>query len=271
MQTEEARQLIQQGEGQCVEFKASLSEARVAIETLCAFTHADGGTVFFGVRDDGTIVGVQLGKKSQEDFANQVRSNTESPITPRIYKCAIDGKSVVAVVVGGAAPDQVHFAYDRAYIRVGKTNQPMSPGQIQQRLLSAFRPDVRAGAATGKRGDESWEERERRRIEIYQRSRGLFLAHTWRPSTEPGQVADIVIYLRQHGDPEREDCPLSRGLVREVEYHLGPRFSDRTIVKVKRKRNFRLEVSAYAPMLCLARVHFDDGHPPVDLERYIDF
>lgn len=201
MQPEEARQLIQQGEGQRIEFKASLSEAREAIETLCAFTHADGGTVFFGVRDDGTIAGLQVGKKSLEDFANQVRSNTQSPLTPRIYECTIDGKTVVAAVIEKAAADQVHFAYNGAYIRVGKTNQPMSPGQIQQRLLSGFRPDVRAGVDTGQGGDESWEERERRRIETYQRNRGLFLAHTWRPSTEPGQVADIVIYLRQHGNP----------------------------------------------------------------------
>lgn len=271
MQSEEVRRLIQQGEGQRIEFKTSFSEAREAIETLAAFTHADGGTVLFGVRDDGTIAGVQLGKKSLEDFANQVRSNTESRLTPRIYQCAIDGKSVVAVVVEKGAPDQVHFAYNRPYIRVGKTNQPMSPSQIQQRLLSGFRPDVRAGAATGQRGDESWQERERRRIGTYQRNRGLFLAHTWRPSTELGQVADIAIYLRQHGDPEREDCPLSHGVVKKVGYHLGPRFSERTIVKRNRKRHFRLEVSAYAPMLCLARVHFDDGHPPVDLERYIDF
>jgi predicted HTH transcriptional regulator len=91
VQREEAQRLIQQGEGQQIEFKASFSESREAIETLCAFTHADGGTVFFGVRDDGTIVGVQLGKKTLEDFANQVRSNTQSPLTPRIYKYAIDG------------------------------------------------------------------------------------------------------------------------------------------------------------------------------------
>lgn len=271
MKSNEASRLIQTGEDQQVEFKTGFAETREAIESLCAFTHADGGSVFFGVRDDGSIAGVSLGKKTLEDFANQVRSNTQPPLTPRIYKCHLEEHVVVAVVVEKAASDEVHFAYNRAYIRVGKTNQPMSPDQIRVRLLSRFRPDARAGAAIGQRGNESWEERERRRIEIYQHNRGLFLAHTWRPSTQPDQVADIVIYLRQHGDPERDDCPLSRGLVRKVEYHLGSMFSDRTIVKRNRKRNFRLEVSAYGPMLCLARVNFTDGSLPVDLERYIDF
>jgi len=271
VQPEEARQLIQQGEGQRVEFKASFSEAREAIQTLCAMTHAGGGTVFFGVRNDGSIAGVQLGKKTLEDFANQLRFNTQPPLTPRIDTCTIDGKIVVAATVEEAPPDSVHLAYNAAYIRVGKTNQVMPPEQQRHRYLSRFRPDIRSMQGAAQRGDESWEEREQRRIEIYRRNRGLFLAHTWRPSTQPGQVADIVIYLRQHGDPEREDCPLSQGLVKSVEYHLGPRFSNRTIVKRNRKRNFRLEVSAYGPMLCLARVHFADASPPVDLERYIDF
>jgi hypothetical protein len=272
MRSREAKQQIQQGEGQQIEFKTSFSEAREAIESLCAFAHADGGTVFFGVRDDGAIVGVHLGKKTLEDFANRARSNTQPPLSPLIYEFAIDGRAVVAAVVKKVAADRVHFAYNRAYIRVGKTNQPMWPDQITARLHSGFRPDARSGATISQGGgNESWSEREERRIELYRRSRGLFLAHTWRPSTQPEQVADIVIYLRQHGDPEHEDCPLSQALVSSVEYHLGPRFSNRTIVKKNRRRNFRLEVSAYGPMLCLARVHFIDGHAPVDLERYIDF
>ncbi len=271
MQPHQARRLIQQGEGQQVEFKAGFSEARKAIETLCSFAHADGGTVFFGVRDDGAVTGVQLGRKTVEDFANQVHTNTQSPLAPRIYQCCIEGRTVVAVTVDKAPANKVHFAYNNAYIRVGRTNQAMTPDQLTERLLTEFQPDVRSSQAAGPRGDESWEERERRRIGIYRGNRGLFLAHTWRPSSEPDQIADIVIYLRQHGDSERDDCPLSRGLVKSVAYHLGPMFSDQTIVKTNRDANFRLEVSAYGPMLCLARVSFEDGSQSVDLERYIDF
>ena len=76
----------------------------------------------------------------------------------------------------------------------------------------------------------------------------------------------IVIYLRQHGEG-----PLTCGTVKAVEYHLGPMFSKRTIVQNNTEDSFRLEVSAYGPMLCLARVHFEDGSPPIDLEHYIDF
>ena len=87
MQTEEVMALIQQGEGQNIEFKTSFAEKREAIESLCAFANADGGTVLLGVRNDGTVCGISLGKKTLEDFANRVRSNTEPPLTPRISEC----------------------------------------------------------------------------------------------------------------------------------------------------------------------------------------
>lgn len=103
-------------------------------------------------------------------------------------------------------------------------------------------------------------------METYQRNRGLLLVHHWVPSSKPGQVADIRIELRQHNQGLLTD-----GTVRCVEYHLGPRFANHTIVQSNRHENFRLEVSAYGPFLCLGRVLFDDGSDPVDLERYIDF
>ena len=114
--------------------------------------------------------------------------------------------------------------------------------------------------------DESWEEREQRRIKMYEQSGGLFLVHTWRLSRIPRQVADIAISLHQHGEG-----PLSQGKVTSVEYHLGPKFFEEPVVKTNAEDNFRLDVSAYGPMLCLARVNFGDGTSPLDLERYISF
>jgi hypothetical protein len=114
--------------------------------------------------------------------------------------------------------------------------------------------------------DESWDKREERRINIYQHNKGLFLVHSWRPSHTQGQVADIAISLYQN-----RKGPLSEGKIESVEYHLGPLFFKEPVVKTNAKDNFRIDVSAYGPMLCLARVNFNDGTPPLDLERYIDF
>jgi hypothetical protein len=114
--------------------------------------------------------------------------------------------------------------------------------------------------------DESWEEREQRRNQVYENNYGLFLIHTWRPSHIEGQVADISISLFQH-----REGPLRKGTIKNVEYHLGPKFFTKPVVKTNRKDNYRLDVSAYGPMLCLARVNFKDETPSIDLERYINF
>lgn len=99
----------------------------------------------------------------------------------------------------------------------------------------------------------------------YEKYQGVFLVHSWRPSQEPGQVADVVLRLQQHGDG-----PLKAGKVERVEYALGPKFFECPVEKRNREDAFRLEVSAYAPMLCVARVHLGDGSF-FDLERYVDF
>jgi hypothetical protein len=109
------------------------------------------------------------------------------------------------------------------------------------------------------------EDLEQVRVRRYEKYQGVFLVHSWRPSRQPGQAADIVLALLQHGDG-----PLKAGRVDHVEYSLGPKFFRDTVVKRNRDECFRLEVSVYAPMLCVARVHLTDGSS-FDLERYADF
>ncbi|OHC00076.1 MAG: hypothetical protein A3G70_06245 [Planctomycetes bacterium RIFCSPLOWO2_12_FULL_39_13] len=110
------------------------------------------------------------------------------------------------------------------------------------------------------------EDLETMRIKSYEDKTGLFLVHTWRPSFTPDQVADIVIWLQQHGEG-----PLSNGNVEKVEYQLGPKFFKQSKVKTNQSDSFRLEVSAYGPMLCLARVYIKGKQEPLLLERYINF
>jgi predicted HTH transcriptional regulator len=59
--------LIAQGEGQRLEFKRSLAELEDSVCSVAAFANAEGGTLLFGVRADGTVIGVTLttGKYAQ--------------------------------------------------------------------------------------------------------------------------------------------------------------------------------------------------------------
>jgi hypothetical protein len=152
MTPEEALQHIRQGEGQRVEFKTSFAEENKGIKSLCAFTHAEGGTIFFGVKDDGDIVGVSLGKNTLEGFSGKLRTNTQPPLTPTIDRLTLTGKEVVAVGIAKAGKGQLFYAFGRPFVRVGKSNQVMSPDQQKARLRES---------------ESAWlEERDRPRFEV---------------------------------------------------------------------------------------------------------
>ncbi|MCG2785042.1 MAG: hypothetical protein L6461_08045 [Anaerolineae bacterium] len=140
----------------------------------------------------------------------------------------------------------------------------------QEKLFKNFKPENEAQPALkvdeSKKEIQSWEGRETKRKQRYAENHGLFLIHNWWPSRSPKQVADISITISQHGEG-----PLTNGRIKSVEYHLGPKFFKQTVTKTNANDNFELNVSAYGPMLCLATVNFDDGTPPLELERYINF
>lgn len=143
--------LIQQGEGQGVEFKESLAEQNEAIDALCAFTNADGGTVFFGVQDDGTILGAAVGTNTLEGLAAKIARSLFPQTVPRIDQLTLGGKTIVALTVDKAAEGKVVFN-GSARVRSGRANLQMSWDQVRDRILEV-RPD--------------WsEERDRPRFEV---------------------------------------------------------------------------------------------------------
>lgn len=139
----------------------------------------------------------------------------------------------------------------------------------REEIFKNFSPENLKKSSKGKPEKEhikSEEHLEQLRIKKYEENYGLFLVDTVRPSNIEGQVVDIAIALAQHGEG-----PLKEGLIKSVEYTLGPKFFDHPIRKTNQKNDFRLDVSAYAPMLCLAKVNFTDERPSILLERYIFF
>ena len=64
--------LIAQGEGQGIEFKRSLAELETGVRTVASMANADGGHVLFGVRKDGTILGVEIGTQTKERVVQAV-------------------------------------------------------------------------------------------------------------------------------------------------------------------------------------------------------
>lgn len=132
----DVRKLIELGEGQHVEFKTSFSEENDAIETLCAFANSEGGTVLVGISDSGIVVNVSLGKNTLENFANKLHRETEPPLYVSLTSHQVDGKTVVAVSVKAPRQGELFYAFVKPFVRVGRTNQVMSPPEQRERLLA---------------------------------------------------------------------------------------------------------------------------------------
>ena len=114
------RQLLEQGEGPGVEFKESRTELpRSLFETICAFLNREGGTILLGVRDDGTVTGVEPDKviKLTKELVTTANSPEKlSPICMLFPEAVdIDGKTVLYIPVPPGS--QVHRTKGHPYDR----------------------------------------------------------------------------------------------------------------------------------------------------------
>ena len=70
---DDIRNLINSGtETDSIEFKKTTGQLERGMETLCAFLNGTGGTVLFGVTDEGKIVGQDIAGKTKETIGEAV-------------------------------------------------------------------------------------------------------------------------------------------------------------------------------------------------------
>lgn len=143
--------VVAAGEGPAVEFKREPpgpGEARRRVaRTVAAFANGAGGTVLFGIEDDGTSSGLTPADASQptlDGITNWIR-NLVVPV-PEFTVTAHEaptgtGKVIALTVTAGALPPYgVEPSNPRYYIRRGATTFPASADQV--RALARARPDA---------------------------------------------------------------------------------------------------------------------------------
>lgn len=120
MQEKQIMELLNKGEGINIEFKESRNKLnRDVFETVCAFLNRDGGHLFLGVDDDGTILGIDEDSvgKIKDNFVSLM--NNPDKISPTFYlsvqEIKIDGKTILYVFI--PASSQVHRCSGKIYDR----------------------------------------------------------------------------------------------------------------------------------------------------------
>ncbi len=138
--------LIKQGEHQTLDFKHSITDSKKIARSLVAFANTLGGTLLIGVKDNGSIVGID----TEEEYymieaAAQMYSKPEIPF--KVTKWNINGKTILEVIVNTTkhkpvkAPDK-NGEY-KAFIRVNDENIVASPIQIKIWKAERHRKSIR--------------------------------------------------------------------------------------------------------------------------------
>ena len=126
--------LLEEGESETVEYKPSLSQTDKILECVSAFSNTNGGTLVIGVKDNGEVVGVDIGKRTIENLANRIKQHTDPMVYPSICIEEFDAKHVVLLEVEEGKQKPV-LASGRAYKRVGRTNQKLGSEAIRSLAL----------------------------------------------------------------------------------------------------------------------------------------
>ncbi len=118
--------LIKQGEHQKLDFKHSITDSKKIARSLAAFSNTDGGKLLVGVRDNGSIAGVQ----SDEEFY-MVQAAADLYCRPAIKfetkAWQINGKTILEITISRVSGDKLITASDKnglykVYIRENDEN-----------------------------------------------------------------------------------------------------------------------------------------------------
>jgi len=118
-------------ENETTEFKSSLAERKEILETVSAFSNTHGGTVYIGIDPSGEVLGLDIGGRTLENIANEIKQNTDPKVFPSIETQRINGKDVIKISIP-EFPVKPVWASDKVFIRVGRSNQRASAEKIRQ-------------------------------------------------------------------------------------------------------------------------------------------
>ncbi len=128
-------------ESEIIEFKKSTSELKEAVIAIDAILNKHGkGKVYFGIKNDGSIIGQDIGENTVREISQAVTDNIEPRIFPKITVQKIKGKTCVTVIFSGSA--MPYFAFGRAYMRVGDENKQLTARELEKLILQKHREGI---------------------------------------------------------------------------------------------------------------------------------
>lgn len=119
-----------QRETENIEFKKSTSELKEAVISLSSMLNKSGhGIVFFGVKNDGTVCGQEVGEYTTTRIAEEIKHNIKPFVSAKIEVVSEDDKSVIRIEAYGE--DTPYSAYGRYYRRCSDQDLQMTQKELE--------------------------------------------------------------------------------------------------------------------------------------------
>jgi len=129
-------QLLQQREGETLDFKQELPGSSDLAVLISAFYNTRGGTIVIGVDDQGQPVGVDRPQSVEAGIVNIIRDRLDLDVPPtmEIVACQ-DREFVVVTCPRGPYPPYFVRGEPRPYVRVGSSNRLATHAEIRHLYL----------------------------------------------------------------------------------------------------------------------------------------
>ena len=116
-------------ENQNVEYKESWKDEN--LKTICAFANSQGGSLYIGICDEGSVFGVNNSEKLLEDIPNKVINYLGIIVDVQVHdKSGLE--YIVVIVPQSSVPIAFRGIY---YVRSGSTKQELKGAALQQFIL----------------------------------------------------------------------------------------------------------------------------------------
>lgn len=121
-------------ESEHIEFKESLGQLSRALESIVAMINKSGTcTIYFGVKDDGSIVGVSVGNKTLKDISQTIAEHIKPTIIPKITEEQYEDKIVIKLEASGT--NTPYSSNGNYFIRSGNENKKVDPDTMRQLIF----------------------------------------------------------------------------------------------------------------------------------------
>lgn len=137
--------ILQHGENTTVEFKSwekakSMKErVNLAVDELLAFANSQGGTVYFGVEDDGEVTGCS-GNYDLQNMLEAIYDKTRPPLFVECEEILYQGKKIITLSVKSDGT-KYSTADGRFLKRLGKNSKPFYPEEMSHFYTVSQNPD----------------------------------------------------------------------------------------------------------------------------------